>query len=382
MIAAGDSSCKGPQATNSENGSEKVPSDRRSFMAQAAGAALALPLVSARAREMSSSRSRRIRVGQIGTAHGHANKLAVFRQSADYEVIGIAESDPELRAAAESQDAFRGVPWFTQEQLLNLPGLELVLVETQVPKLLDAAEACVAAGKHVHLDKPAGRSLPQFRRILDEAARKKLLVQMGYMFRYNPAVVLLREFLHNGWLGQPFELHAVMSKVVSQVDRKPLVESGGSMMFELGCHLIDLVVSLLGKPGDVAPFGQHVSPIQDSLIDNALAVLTCKQAIATVKSSAVEIDGGQRRHLVLCGSEGTFHIQPLDDPSARVTLSKACGKYRQGSQEITFPKYTRYVDDAADIAKILRGEKESDYSAQHDLDVQETVLRACGWSLS
>lgn len=351
-------------------------------MAQAAGAALALPLSASRAGEISSSRTRRIKVGQIGVGHGHANKLAVFRQSPDYEVIGIAESDAQLRAAAQSQDAFRDVPWFTQEQLLNLPGLELVLVETRVPHLLDTAEACLAAGKHVHLDKPAGRSLPQFRRILDEAARKKLLVQMGYMFRYNPAVVLLREFLRNGWLGQPFELHSVMSKVVPAVDRKPLVESGGSMMFELGCHLIDLVVILLGKPSDVTPFGRHVSPIQDSLIDNALAVLSYQQAIATVKSSAVEIDGSQRRHLVLCGSEGTFHIQPLDDPSARVTLSKPCGKYRQGSQEITFPKFTRYVDDAADIAKILRGEKENDYSAQHDLDVQETVLRASGWGLT
>ena len=73
---------------------------------------------------------------------------------------------------------------------LETPGLRAVLVETRVPDLLDNAEACVAAGMHVHIDKPAGESLPQFRRILDAAAREKLLVQMGYMFRYNPAVVL------------------------------------------------------------------------------------------------------------------------------------------------------------------------------------------------
>ena len=91
-----------------------------------------------------------------------------------------------------------------------------MLVETRVGDLLDNAEACVAAGKHVHLDKPAGESLPQFRRILDAAAKKKLLVQMGYMYRYNPAVVLLREFLKKGWLGEVFEVHAVMSKVVAR----------------------------------------------------------------------------------------------------------------------------------------------------------------------
>jgi predicted dehydrogenase len=60
-------------------------------------------------------------------------------------------------------------------------GLQAVLVETDVRRSLDAAEACVAAGKHVHIDKPAGTSLVQLRRILDEAARGRLLVQMGYM---------------------------------------------------------------------------------------------------------------------------------------------------------------------------------------------------------
>ncbi len=83
-------------------------------------------------------------------------KLEVFRASPDYEVVGIVEPDAELRGRAEATEAFRGLPWMTQEQLLNTPGLQMVLVETRVHDLLNAAEACVAAGKHVHLDKPAG----------------------------------------------------------------------------------------------------------------------------------------------------------------------------------------------------------------------------------
>ena len=89
------------------------------------------------------------------------------------------------------------------------------------------------------------------------------------------------------------------------------------------------------------------------------------------------IDGGSRRHLVVCGSEGTFHIQPLDDPTAIVSLSQARGPYKKGRQEIKFPKYERYVDDAADMAKIIRGEKSSDFSYAHDLLVQSTLLQAC-----
>ncbi len=47
----------------------------------------------------------------------------------------------------------------------------------------------------------------------------------------------------------------------------------------------------------------------------------------------------------------------------------------------TFPKYTRYVADAADMAAIIRGRKATDFPYQHDLDVQTTLLKACGLPL-
>jgi hypothetical protein len=44
------------------------------------------------------------------------------------------------------------------------------------------------------------------------------------------------------------------------------------------------------------------------------------------------------------------------------------------------PKFTRYVADAADMARILRGEKETDFSSSHDFTVQRSVLLASGLS--
>ena len=55
----------------------------------------------------------RIKIGQIGVGHAHANKLGVYRRSPDYEVVGIVESDPTLKARAETQAVFQGVPWMT-----------------------------------------------------------------------------------------------------------------------------------------------------------------------------------------------------------------------------------------------------------------------------
>ena len=320
----------------------------------------------------------RIKIGQIGVGHAHASKLSVYRRSDDYEVVGLVEPDDQLRERAKSKEVYQGLPWMTREQLLNVPGLQAVLVETRVRDLLDTAKACVDAGLHVHLDKPAGESLGQYRRILDAASRKRLCVQMGYMYRYSPAVVLLRDVLRRGWLGDVFEVHAVMSKVIGPVERSALAEYRGGTMFDLGCHVIDLVVGVLGAPTKVTPYARHSAKRNDGLVDNMLAVFDYPAATATVRSSALEVEGFDRRHLVVCGTEGTFQIQPLDNPSASVAFSTAHGPYRKGYQALSFPKFTRYVADAADMARVIRGEKAIDFSPRHDLAVQEAVLRASG----
>lgn len=324
----------------------------------------------------------KIRYGQIGVGHAHATKMSVYRNSDDYDVVGVAESDPGLRNRFTDHPAYRDLKWMTEEELLNSPGLQVVGVETKVRDLLTTAEKCIAAGKHIHLDKPAGESLPKFRSILDEAAKKHLAVQMGYMYRFNPAVVFMRDCLKKGWLGEPFEVHTVMSKVVPPSSRKGLADYTGGMMFELGCHIMDLAIGVLGRPETVQSVRQHAADIDDTLVDNMLATLVYPKAIATVKSSAMEVEGFARRHFVVCGTEGTLHIEPLDRPDVRVAFSTPRGKYKKGYQTIEYGSYSRYTGDAADLAAIVRGEKDPEFSYEHDLAVQETLLKACGMPLT
>ena len=256
-----------------------------------------------------------------------------------------------MRARAASQPAFQGLPWMAQEELLGQPGLRAVLVETEVRRSLDAAEACVAAGMHVHIDKPAGTSLVQLRRVLDVAAQKRLLVQMGYMYRYNPGIVLLRRIVAEGWLGEIFEAHAAMSKAMSPASRRELAAYPGGTLFEFGGYLIDMIYKVLGPAERVVGFTQHAAAVADGLADNGLAVLAYPRALATIRSSGLEVQGERRRHIVVCGTEGTCQVQPLDNPRVELTLDRSRGKYAAGHQSIELPRYTRYVDDAADMAR-------------------------------
>jgi predicted dehydrogenase len=125
---------------------------------------------------------------------------------------------------------------------------------------------------HLHLDKPAGPSLPEFRRLMDQAAQKELTVQMGYMFRNNPAFQFCFRAVREGWLGHVFEMHAVISKKSDEAERRNVAEFSGGTMFELGCHLIDATVAVLGRPQQVTPFIRASRPEADQLADNMLAV--------------------------------------------------------------------------------------------------------------
>lgn len=320
----------------------------------------------------------RIKLGQIGTAHGHANKLAVFRRSADYDVVGVVEPDDGLWAAAKDEPAFRGLPRLTEGQLLNTPGLQAVMVESAVRHLVPTARRCVAAGLHVHLDKPAGPDLAAFKALLDLAESKRRVVQLGYMLRYSPATLLLKKLLAAGALGHVFELTGAISKAASPGERRQAAEFPGGMMFELGCHLIDVVVGLLGRPGQVVAFPLESGNAGDRLRDNCLAVFRYPRVTVTIRSTGLEVDGHARRHLVACGTGGTFRAEPLEPPTVRLTLANDAEGFKKGTQDVPLPRYERYVADAADFAAVIRGEKASDYPPPHDLLVHECVLRASG----
>lgn len=322
----------------------------------------------------------RIKVGQIGTTHAHAaGKMAALRKLSEvYEVVGIVEPEPERQRRVKNYSAYRGLEWISQEQLLNTPGLRAVAVETDICDLVPAGMRCISAGAHIHLDKPAGLSLAAFKKLLDEATRRRLTVQMGYMFRHNSAFKFCFEAVRRGWLGKVFEVDGVISKTIDAEHRRRLAAYPGSM-FELGCHLIDAMVKVLGKPDKITGFTRRTRPAQDSLADNQLAVFEYAESTATIRSALIEVAGQQRRQFVVCGDRGTVEIRPLEPPKLLLALDRELADYKKGYQEVKLPPMPgRYDDQLIELARIIHGQKESEYPPEHDLAVHEAVLKASG----
>ena len=372
--------------------------DRRHLLTTAAGAGAAFALGRWLEPTLTAADApkQRIKIGQIGTGHEHASgKMSTLRKLSDhYEVVGIAESDPELRKRHENHPVYQGLTWMTEEQLLNTEGLQAVAVEVSSAddRIMDITGQCIEAGMHVHLDKPGGESFSAFKRVLDEAGRRKLAVQLGYMYRNNPAVQFCQRAAGEGWLGQVFEVHGVMNVTHPVAYRKYLSQFRGGTMFIFACHLIDLVVSLMGKPDRIVAFPRQTRwDVEVEMCDNGLIVFEYPKATATIRTASLEVEGYQRRQLVVCGDEGTVDIRPLEkfvghtsEPlTLRLALAQARGSYTKGYQEVSFPPPPgRYDLQLLELAQIIRGEIENPYPLEHELLVQECLLQACGYPLN
>ncbi|MDR2756504.1 MAG: Gfo/Idh/MocA family oxidoreductase [Planctomycetaceae bacterium] len=327
--------------------------------------------------------NQKIKIGQLGVGHSHANKIEDLRFLSDFfEVIGIAEDDPKLRAAAQKQACYRGLTWMSSEELLALPELRAVAVETEEHSLISTALRCIRAGKHIHLDKPAGESLKDFKQLLDEAKMQNLTVQMGYMYRNNLAVQFCIKAVKEGLLGNIFDLDAAMSRPDDEPYRRILKGFKGGAPYTLICHLIDLMVTLLGEPEKIHSFPRCTR--SDGLVDNCVTVFEYPRGrIATLRTGVTEVGAFQRRHLTVFGDQGTIVIQPLEVGGSsgvlRLALSEDRGGYKKGYQTVHLPApKKRYEDQWREFAQILRGEITNPYSYEHDFIVQKCLLETCG----
>jgi len=325
----------------------------------------------------------KIKVGQIGIGHNHASaKMATFRKLSEHcEVVGIVEPDPEWRKKRGNQSAYRDLTWMTEEQLLNTKGLQAVAVEVDPgdDQLMAITGRCIDAGMHVHLDKPGGESFSAFKKVLDEAERRDLTVQLGYMYRNNPAMQFCFQAVREGWLGEIFEVHSVMNRDQPLSYLKWLSQFRGGTMFIFAGHLIDLVVTIMGKPDRITSY-QRQTQSEVEFYDNGLAVFEYPRATATVRTASLEVGGYQRRQLVVCGDEGTIEIRPLEPPKLRLTLAKPRGSFKKGTQDVTLPSIPgRYDEHLLELARIIRGEIENPYPISHELIVQEALLSASGY---
>ena len=110
---------------------------------------------------------------------------------------------------------------------------------------------CLQAGKHVLMEKPLAISEGQCLDLIHTAARCRRVLMTAYCMRFHPLVTRMKELLDRQAYGSVFQL----SIWTEQHTQRPeghwyntAAGLGGGQLFSHGCHYIDLLLWLLGRP--------------------------------------------------------------------------------------------------------------------------------------
>ena len=334
---------------------------------------------------MEKGHSMPVRIAQIGTKHGHARgKWRALMTNPDVEAVGIWEPDAAARAARQSDAEYEGAHWYASaDELLDDASVVAVAIEGQNDESLAMAHAAVDAGKHLWYDKPAGEDWLGFQSLVGKMREQRLYLQMGYMFRYQPGFQQLAEWSKSGLLGDIFSVRAHMSTSIRVAAREVISVHQAGIFYDLAGHMLDQVVWHLGRPKKTTLFARNdATPSLPSFADNSLGVFEYERALAFVDIAAMESRPPARRFEVY-GTRGTAITEPFDHGRiVRLALAEPDGGYAAGETVIELPVVTRQnmYASASFVAFLatLRGDRAPDRSPEHELLVQETLLRATG----
>ena len=326
---------------------------------------------------------KKIKIGQIGIGHNHgAEKMTTVRKFPElFEVIGYAEENERWIEKRGTLDAYAGLPRLSVEEIIAAS--DAILIESDVWDLTRYAQMCIDAGKHIHMDKPAGGTLEEYKRLLDTAKEKNLVVQLGYMYRYNPAVLKCLEYIKNGNIGEIYAINAEMSTFHKAQYRTWLKNFGGGIMYILGSHLVDLIVYILGEPTKITSYLQHSGRDGVDVEDNNLAVLEYPHALVRIFVSSVEVNGWGRRQFVVSGHNGTVNIMPMEREChmtySDLDIATRAGRDMKIDVDVQdLPAEIRYDGMMRDFYDYVQGTKQNPFTYEHDYLVQTVLDKIVG----
>lgn len=168
------------------------------------------------------------------------NHLRVLRQIPDVEIVGVVDLDPARRAAVVA--AGHDVATFASfgELLTALP-IDFVAIATPAVTLPDVAAEAIEAGVPLLIEKPLAPTEETAREMLRRALSAGVTAGVGYVERFNPAVIELKRKLDGGAIGRVYQMQA--RRLSPFPDRGSML--GASL--DLATHDIDVMRHLTGS---------------------------------------------------------------------------------------------------------------------------------------
>jgi len=176
-----------------------------------------------------SDAERSLRVGVVGVGIMGSNHARVFAGLSGVTLVGVA--DPDRKQAEHVARTLDCAAVGTVEELLDLK-LDAVSIAAPTHLHHDIALICIARGVHVLVEKPIASSVEEGREIIAAARRAGVILMVGHVERFNPAVVAIKEAIHG---------EDILSIAITRVGPFPPRMSQIGVVIDLAVHDIDLI---------------------------------------------------------------------------------------------------------------------------------------------
>lgn len=343
---------------------------------------------------------RKIKVIQIGVGHDHAIDVldSVVHMKDIFEVAALAVPESEKTDFSDKIEICTqkiGVNLLPVEEALNLDGIEGAIIETEEVNLCRYAYIAALKGVHIHMDKPGSAVYGEFETLIKYMEKNNLVMSIGYMYRFNPEIKKAIETVENGELGEIYSVEAQMNCEHSPEKERWMSRFPGGIMFFLGCHLIDIIYRLQGKPTEIMPLNTCTDRSAIDAENFGMAVFKYNNGVSFVKVCDAEVGGFMRRQIVICGTKGTLEIRPIEKwLSDNIFSYNGCterknmcsyvrkvtnvGNWSSDSAFQQSVPFNRYDSMMASYASRIMGEAEKVYTYDYEHELYKIVLRACG----
>lgn len=240
-----------------------------------------------------------LKVGVVGLGWAGQQHVKAYASAADVELVGIAGMEEDVLNKVQAQynvpQAF--AKW---EDLLEIEGLDAVSVA--VPTFLHAPIAIAALEKGIHVlsEKPLAKDGVEGQAMVDASRKAHRVLDVVFNHRRRGDIKALKQLIDAGELGRPYYAKASWLRrrgipTLGSWFTNPELAGGGPMA-DIGVHVIDYALHLLGEPKVVSVSASAYSELGPQGRGGAMgysAVATDhKFEVEDFASAFIRLDGG------------------------------------------------------------------------------------------
>jgi len=258
--------------------------------------------------------SRRVNVGLIGSQFISAIHAESVKRCPDATLFAVA-SPTAGNAKAFAQRFQMPHAFQDYKKMLEMPEVEMVVLGVPNDLHCQIALDCLAAGKHVVLEKPLCLNLAEADRMIAAGRSAKLKLMYAEELCFAPKYVRLKQLLDSGALGHPTLLkqsekhdgpHAAHFWDVNR--------SGGGVTMDMGCHAIEFFRWMLGRPKIRFVYAQMDTQVHSAKTrgeDNAILILEFENGTTAIAEESWTKLGGMDDRAEVHGSKGVAYADLL-----------------------------------------------------------------------